>query len=185
MDILNQLFKRDRIVRLQRKNDLDYELKYQSELIIKRGFEVLSILQKEEERLLLYRHFYEDVSKEEETSIILGIRIVSNKGVHYPDPLLKAFFNETFQNISLADIDIDESLTNHGYGSILLSNLIQIATNRDSNTISGWLSRVDSEHLDRLVYFYKKHNFEVILNNQTVKGHEVGNIVWKNLYIED
>ncbi len=185
MDILDQLFKRDRIVRLQRKNDLNYELEYQSELIRNRGFEVLSILQKEEERLLLYRHFYEDVPNEEETSIILGIRIVSKKGVHYPDPLLKAFFNETFQDISLADIDIDESLTNHGFGSILLSKLIQIARNRDSNTISGWLSRVDSDHLDRLVYFYKKHNFEVILNNETKNSLEVGKIVWKNLYMED
>lgn len=184
MDIFNQFFKRDRIVNLQRKNDLDYELKYQSELIMNRGFEVLSILQKEEERLLLYRHFYEDVPKGEETSIILGIRIVSKKGIHYPDPILKAFFNETFQNISLADIDIDESLTNHGYGSILLSNLIEIATNRNSNTISGWLSRVDSDHLDRLVYFYKKHNFEVNLNNQTENGSKVGKIVWKNLYME-
>ena len=180
MDIFSQLFKRDQIVKLQRKNDLDHELEYQSELIINRGFEVLSILQKEADRLLLYRHFYEDVSKEEETSIILGIRIVSRKGIHYPDPMLKAFFDETFQNISLADIDIDKSFANNGYGSILLSNLVQIANARNVKDITGWISNVDRDHLDRLVHFYKKHGFEVNLEVQNENQLKIGNIRWKN-----
>ncbi|AYK05762.1 hypothetical protein D8Z77_04710 [Brevibacillus laterosporus] len=71
MDFLNNLFNRNRILPLQRKNDLEYEVNYHSKLIENKGFEIISSFQKKETRLILYRHFYENVPKHEETSIIL------------------------------------------------------------------------------------------------------------------
>ncbi|WP_243292793.1 GNAT family N-acetyltransferase [Bacillus sp. FJAT-47783] len=181
MDFLNELFNQNRISPLQRKNDLEYEVKYHNKLISKRGFEIISTIPKGEEILILYRHFYEDIPNHEETSIILGIRVISKDGTHYPDPMLKAFFNADFNMISLADIEIAEPLSNHGYGSILLSNLIQIAKARNINNISGWISNVDSDHLDRLVHFYKKHDFKVSLEGKRIDSHKIGELVWQNI----
>ncbi|WP_425305448.1 hypothetical protein [Brevibacillus laterosporus] len=35
---------------------------------------------------------------------------------------------------------MEKPLANQGYGSILLSNLIQIAKERNINSITGWIS---------------------------------------------
>lgn len=181
MDFLKQLFNRTGLLPLQRNSDIEFEEIYQYKLIANKGFEVISTIEKPEEILIIYRHFYEDVPKQEEKSIIIGIRVITNEGIHHPDPILKAFFNEEFTNISLADIEIEEPLANHGYGSILLSNLIKIAEANDVNSITGWISKVDSGHLERLVHFYKKHNFKVNLEENNKDSYKIGVLKWQNI----
>jgi ribosomal protein S18 acetylase RimI-like enzyme len=181
MNIFEQLFNRTKLSPLKRKNDIEFEIKYQSERIINKGFEIISSLKKEDHNLILYRHFYDETPKEDETIIFLGIRVITKKGILYPDPVLKAFFNDEFTEISLADIEIEEYLSNHGYGSILLSTLIEIAEKRNINSITGWISSVDSDHIDRLVHFYKKHNFEVILDTNSSESLKIGDLIWKNI----
>jgi GNAT superfamily N-acetyltransferase len=181
MNIFDQVFSRTKILPLKRKNDIKFEIKYQTEMITKKGFEILSSIQKEDVHLILYRHFYDNTPKVEEPTIFLGIRAITNNGILRPDPVLKAFFNDNFNNISLADIEIEEYLSNHGYGSILLSTLIEIAKKRKINSITGWISSVDSDHTERLVHFYKKHNFEVILNEDSRDSLKIGDLKWKNI----
>ena len=181
MNFFDQLFNRNSLIPLQRKSDIEFEQKYQNKLISNKGFEIISTIERREEKLILYRHFYEDVPKHEETSIIIGIRVITQKGIHHPEPILKAFFKENFTNISLADIEIEEPLANHGYGSILLSTLIQIAKTKDVNTITGWISNVDSSHLDRLVHFYKKHDFKVSLEEKNKDSYKIGVLKWQNI----
>lgn len=180
MNIFDQIFSRTKVSPLKRKNNIEFEIKYQSEILINKGFEILSGLQKQDHNLILYRHFYE-TPKEDESIIFLGIRVITKKGILYPDPVLKAFFNDEFTDISLADIEIEEYLSNHGYGSILLSTLIEIAKKRNINSITGWISSVDSDHIDRLVHFYKKHNFEVILDANSSGSLKIGDLIWKNI----
>lgn len=181
MNLFNQLFNRNTISPLMRRNDINYEVKYQTEILESRGFEIISTIEKEKYSLIQYRHFYEETPKEEEKMIFLGIRIITSKGIQRPDPVLKAFFNENFTNISLADIEIEEHLTSHGYGSILLNTLIKIAKERNINSIAGWISKVDSDHLERLVHFYKKHNFTVDLFGDKRDNLRIGNLEWKNV----
>jgi ribosomal protein S18 acetylase RimI-like enzyme len=180
MNIFDQIFSRTKVSPLKWKNNIEFEIKYQSEILINKGFEIISGLQKQDHNLILYRHFYE-TPKEDETIIFLGIRVITKKGILYPDPVLKAFFNDEFTDISLADIEIEEYLSNHGYGSILLSTLIEIAKKRSINSITGWISSVDSDHIDRLVHFYKKHNFEVILDANSRGSLKIGDLLWKNI----
>lgn len=182
MNIFEQLFSRSKIAPLKRKSDIEFERKYQSEMITSKGFELMSTIQKEGANLILYRHFYDETPKEEETTIFLGVRVITKKGILYPDPVLKAFFNDDFTSISLADIEIEEYLSNHGYGSILLSSLIEIAKQRNINSITGWISSVDSGHIDRLVHFYKKHNFDVILDKNSNGSLKIGDLKWKKIY---
>ncbi|NUH86462.1 GNAT family N-acetyltransferase [Bacillus firmus] len=180
MDIFDQIFSRTKISPLKRKNDIEFEIKYQSEWLINKGFEIISRRQKGDHNLILYRHFYEGTPKEDETIIFLGIRIITKKGILYPDPVLKAFFNDDFTDISLADIEIEKYLSNHGYGSILLSTLIEIAKKGNIDSITGWISSVDFDHLERLVHFYKKHNFEVILDENSKGSLKIGDLIWKS-----
>ncbi|MFE7063879.1 GNAT family N-acetyltransferase [Sutcliffiella sp. NPDC057660] len=179
MNIFDQIFSRTKVSPLKRKNNIEFEIKYQSEILLNKGFEIISGLQKQDHNLILYRHFYE-TPKEDETIIFLGIRVITKKGILYPDPVLKAFFNDEFTDISLADIEIEEYLSNNGYGSILLSTLIEIAKKRNIN-ITGWISSVDSDHIDRLIHFYKKHNFEVILDANSSGSLKIGDLIWKNI----
>lgn len=181
MNLFNQLFNRNTISPLMRRNDIDFEVKYQTEILENRGFEIVSTMEKEKHVLIQYRHFYEDTPKEEEKMIIIGIRIITNKGIHRPDPILRAFFDEDFTNISLADIEIKEHLTSLGYGSILLNTLIKIAQERNVNSITGWISKVDSDHLERLVHFYKKHKFIVDLSDDKKDNLRIGSLEWKNI----
>lgn len=181
MDFLKQLFNRTGLLPLQRKGDIEFEEKHQYKLISNKGFKIISTIEKGEERLILYRHFYGDIPENAETSIIIGIRVITKEGIHHPDPILKAFFNEEFTNISLADIEIEEPLANNGYGSILLSTLIQIAKAKEVNSITGWISKVDSDHLDRLVHFYKKHDFKVSLEEKNKDSYKIGVLKWQNI----
>ncbi|MCM3412821.1 MULTISPECIES: GNAT family N-acetyltransferase [Bacillaceae] len=180
MNLFDQIFSRTKVSPLKRKNDIEFEIKYQSESILNKGFEIISRRQKGDHNLILYRHFYEETPKEDETIIFLGIRVITNKWILHPDPVLKAFFNDDFTDISLADIEIEEYLSNHGYGSILLSTLIEIAKKRNIDSITGWISSVDFDHLERLVHFYKKHNFEVILDENSKDSLKIGDLKWKN-----
>lgn len=97
--------------------------------------------------------------------------------------MLKAFFNEGFTEIELCDIDIKEHLVNGGYGSILLNRLKQIAEDREARTIRGWITEVDRGHLERLVHFYEKHGFEVMLQDNE-NSIRIGNLLWLNNLIK-
>lgn len=83
------------------------------------------------------------------------------------EPWLHASSNENFSKFSISDININKALVNDGYGSMLMRNLIQIARKNDTKEISGWISRVDYNHIDRLVHFYKKHDFEVDIYDES------------------
>lgn len=176
MNLFNQLFNRNTISPLMRRNDIEFEVKYQTKMLKDRGFEIIPTLENEKYSLIQYRHFYEDTPKEEEKMIFIGIRIITNRGIQRPDPVLKAFFDENFTNISLGDIEIEEHLTSYGYGSILLNTLIKIAKTRNINSITGWISKVDNDHLERLVHFYKKHNFTVNLFKDNTDNLRIGNL---------
>ena len=74
---------------------------------------------------------------------------------------------------------VSEVLTiNKGLGSMLLNALLDIAKKRNVNRITGEIARVDIGHIKRLVYFYEKHNFEVILCSNSADVYKIGDLVW-------
>lgn len=180
MDIFKQLFRNFNSSLLRRKTDIEEILNNHTESLKNKGFEVVSVIPKEKSSLILYRYFYDDIPKEEDRRIFLGIRVITRKGQLGRDPMLKAFFNENFTSISLEDIEMETELVNRGYGRILLSTLISIAKKRNINRISGWISNVDGDHWDRLEHFYKNHNFEVIRSEDRENSRKIGDILWNN-----
>ena len=75
---------------------------------------------------------------------------------------------------------MEDSLINQGLGSILLNALIDIANKRNINRITGEIARVDIDHIERLVHFYKKHNFEVRMCSDHTDKQIIGDLVWRN-----
>jgi ribosomal protein S18 acetylase RimI-like enzyme len=76
-------------------------------------------------------------------------------------------------------LTVSEVLTiNKGLGSMLLNALIDIAKKRNINRITGEIARVDIGHIERLIHFYEKHNFEVILCSNPADRYKIGDLVW-------
>ena len=181
MSILKQFFRKFTLSPLKRNIDVTETSNEQIKMLKNNGFEILSTIQKENVNLILYRKFYDETPKDEVEYIFIGIRAITQKGILGRDPVLKAFFKNNFTAISLEDIEMEDSLVNQGFGSILLTTLIDIANKRNINRITGEIARVDIDHIERLVRFYKKHNFEVNMcsghtNRQTIA--EFINQVW-------
>ena len=126
----------------------------------------------------MYRHFLDDIPEEEEIRIFIGISVITSKGRSGRDPMLKAFFKNNFTTISLEDIEMADSFINQGLGSMLLNALLDIAKKRNIRCITGEISRVDIGHIERLVHFYEKHNFEVILCSDSADVYKIGDLVW-------
>lgn len=57
-------------------------------------------------------------------------------------------------------------LINKGYGTIMMEKLIQFAQDKGYTVLYGYLSIHDSDHQDRLIHFYKKFGFSIILYDE-------------------
>ena len=59
--------------------------------------------------------------------------------------------------------DIESKRENKGYGSKVLSSLVKICQQLKIKAITGEISGVDSNHLDKLEHFYEKHGFKLTM----------------------
>ncbi|MGC4751853.1 hypothetical protein ACOTSX_05655 [Bacillus velezensis] len=59
---------------------------------------------------------------------------------------------------------------NHGYGSICMKFLKYIAREQNIPKVTGDIAKRDWDHVDRLVHFYEKHQFDVWIDNDTQSG---------------
>ncbi|MFD0951851.1 hypothetical protein [Virgibacillus natechei] len=75
--------------------------------------------------------------------------------------------------IHIADIKGEE---NKGYGSVLLKHLKETAREKNVQAITGDIVKRDFDHVNRLKYFYNKHDFDVQIDHQK----QYGKIVWKD-----
>ena len=180
MSIFKQFFSKFTISPLNRRINVMETSNEHIKILKNNGFEILSTIQKEHVTLILYRKFYDEIPKDEVEYIFIGIRAITQKGILGRDPVLKAFFKNNFTAISLEDIEMEDSLVNQGFGSILLTTLIDIANKRNINRITGEIARVDIDHIERLVRFYKKHNFEVTMCCDHTDKQIIGDLVWRN-----
>lgn len=171
---------------MQKKNDTTRELLFQLKSLKTAGCEVLETEERKlsKTEIIIYRDFGEDVMPEDAYDILLKTRIIKEKGVVVPEPWLHASFDEDYTEFKISDININKSLVNEGYGSLLLNNLIELAKRHQVKKISGWISSVDKDHLDRLVHFYKKNNFKVDLYNEPT-SEKIGVLLWQNDTLKD
>lgn len=72
--------------------------------------------------------------------------------------------------------DIKSNVENRGYGSLVLKNIIKQAKEIGVKEVVGNLSKIDSDHFDKLEYFYSKHGFDVSFYNSRTEGRIVLNL---------
>ncbi len=69
--------------------------------------------------------------------------------------------------IHIADI---KGPPDNGYGSICMKHLKEIAREQNIPVITGDLVKRDWNHVDRLIHFYEKHQFDVQINWKEQSG---------------
>lgn len=168
------LFNKKDYYPLQQKNNLDYELDYQLHNIISNEFKILDIYKNDDNTIILFGKYHGE--QEEDHLIHLGLRIFSLQGLQNTQPKLLASFSEDYSGIEIHDIVIEEKYANKGYGSILMTHLITLAEDRKVKVITGWLSKVDENHAERLHHFYQKHGFKVDLKYSDTNPIQIGSI---------
>jgi len=86
------------------------------------------------------------------------------------DFALQAVYKDE-DNIHIGDI---KGPANKGYGSICINYLKDLARDQNIPYITGDIAERDWDHVDRLIYFYEKHDFRVELDNCDRSGE----IIW-------
>ena len=79
--------------------------------------------------------------------------------------------SEDSKTITISDIICKKN--NKGYGSLMMEKLIDIAKRDKYTYIDGWLSAVDTDHVERLYHFYQKFGFEIIPNEDGLKFADI------------
>jgi len=73
-------------------------------------------------------------------------------------------------NIFIGDIKIHNDNISKGYGTLMIKELFKIVLEQNVTSITGNISSVDWDHIERLIHFYEKNGFEVILNEEEKEG---------------
>lgn len=151
---LNDKLAETRILIENKEKELDY-----LSTITEKGYSILELIPKQS--LVVYQRysnpfidiFVDNYSKQ--------ITVVKIQGSILGDDLIEID-------------DITSYEVNKGYGSLAMKHLQKFASFNKKN-ISGWISPVDKDHHDRLIAYYKNHNFVISYNHQ----NEPVSIFWE------
>jgi len=94
-----------------------------------------------------------------ESDIIL--KFIINHKLLKGNSILRAMKKEDF--IKICDIEVRYPCI--GIGTALIEELIQYAKDNHYNKVTGWISSVDLDHIDRLKHFYGKFGFEISISD--------------------
>ncbi|NWL87457.1 hypothetical protein DMN77_07550 [Paenibacillus sp. 79R4] len=160
---------------LKQKDDINYEIQWQTDNIENEGHKVIHVDQNRHgETIIIYRLVYQDDI--DDRNIHLRIRIITPKGVKAPDSnAFLVIYPETLR-MEIADIRIEGDRVSRGYGSITMNAILKLVDQMHIRFITGWISSVDWDHINRSEQFYSKFGFECDLNHET----KYGTITWIN-----
>ncbi|MBY6035838.1 hypothetical protein KUV80_04205 [Fictibacillus nanhaiensis] len=80
---------------------------------------------------------------------------------------------ENDQTLHIGDI---KGPANKGYGTICMHYLKEIASDNNVPVIKGDIAQRDWDHVERLIHFYEKHDFDIELDSE----NKCGKIEWKD-----
>ena len=79
--------------------------------------------------------------------------------------------NKESNSITICDITCRRN--NHGYGSLMIKELIEYSRQNNISYLNGWLSNIDYGHKERLYHFYRKFGFEIVENKNDVSFADI------------
>ncbi|WP_127505917.1 hypothetical protein [Paenibacillus humicus] len=158
---------------LKKKGDIEYEVRWHTTDLEKDGHKVIHVAQNRfGESVMIYRLMYGDGM--DDVNIHLRVKVISKDGVRVPDSNVHVHVEN--KHMDIADIKIEGERVNRGYGSIMMKGLMKIVHEMQIKVITGWISSVDWDHIDRSEHFYRKHGFDCQLDHENKKG----TILWVN-----
>ncbi|MCU6708004.1 hypothetical protein M6D81_04695 [Paenibacillus sp. J5C_2022] len=162
---------------LKRKGDINYEVEWRTVDIAKDGHKVIHVDKtRHGETVMIYRLHHHDHNELEDQPIHLCIKIVSQKGIKTPDLNAFLFFYHKNKLMRISDIKIKGNHVSRGYGSILMTAIMQLVDHLQVRYITGIISGVDWDHIDRLEHYYRKFGFDCDLDHEA----HFGRIIWGN-----
>ncbi|MVQ33364.1 GNAT family N-acetyltransferase [Paenibacillus sp. MAH-34] len=174
-DPMFDLKRKNKFVPLKKRDDIAYEVQQQSSDFENEGHKILLISQNQHgETILVTRLYYGDGMDEED--ITLRVRVINEKGVIVPDSMAFLIVDHENLHMRIADIRVEGDRVNRGYGSLIMQAIIKIVDELGIKCITGWISSVDWDHIERSEHFYRKFGFDVDLNHETMHG----TITWIN-----
>ncbi|MET3730229.1 GNAT superfamily N-acetyltransferase [Fictibacillus halophilus] len=167
-----------RVYSVVKIKNLDEELRKEIKKIEEnRENNLLNILHKKEEKIIVYRTIFD--TDEKYGIFFIDLKVINKRGIVLNRIRLSANYSSE-EHIELCDIEVFGENSGRGYGSILLNSLIQFAKENKVKKITGWISYADLNHFDKLDLFYKKNNFNVLWLDNTNKSHKAADIYWNN-----
>ncbi|GGF88940.1 hypothetical protein [Paenibacillus aceti] len=158
---------------LKKKGDIEYEVSWHTADLEKDGHKVIHVAQNRfGESVMIYRLMYDDGM--DDVNIHIKVKVISKDGVKVPDSNVHVHVEN--KHMDIADIKIEGERVNRGYGSIMMEGLMKIVHEMQIEVITGWISSVDWDHIDRSEHFYRKHGFDCQLDHENKKG----TILWVN-----
>lgn len=152
---------------LKKKGDIEYEVKWHMEDLEKDGHKVIHVAQNRfEETVMIYRLMYGDGM--DDVNIHIRVKVISKDGVQAPDSNVHIHVEN--KHMEIADIKIEGDRVNRGYGSIMMEGLMKLVQELQIKAITGWISLVDWDHIDRSEHFYRKHGFDCQLDHENKRG---------------
>jgi len=168
-DPLSDLKREHKPIPLKRKGDINYEVQWQTASIEKEGHKVIRVDQTHHgETVMIYRLFHHDGLDDQD--IHLRIKIITPKGVLMPDSNAFLIIYPDSKLMKIADIRIEGKRVSRGYGSVLMTAIMQLVDQLGIRFITGWISGVDWDHIERSEHFYRKFGFECDLDHEAKSG---------------
>jgi len=159
---------------LKKKGDIEYEVRWHTTDLEKDGHKVIHVAQNRfGESVMISRLMYDDGM--DDMNIHLKVKVISKDGVKVPDSNVHVHIEN--KHMEIADIKIEGERVNRGYGSIMMAGLMKLVHEMQIKVITGWISSVDWDHIDRSEHFYRKHGFDCKLDHENKRGtiHWVNN----------
>jgi hypothetical protein len=165
------------LIPLRKRDDIDHELEWQTKELANLGHQVVHIARtKIGETVMVYRLIFGDGHDDE--IIMLRARIISGNGIKVYDPRMHLHYHAEDHHLFIADIQIEGEDVNRGYGTVFMESLFTLLNQMEETVkyVSGWISSVDWDHIDRSVHFYQKHGFICSIDHD----RKSGDLVWVN-----
>ncbi|MED1746654.1 hypothetical protein [Brevibacillus borstelensis] len=160
---------------LKKKGDIEFEVQWQTKDLENEGHKVLHVAQNRYgESVMVYRLYHGDGLDDED--ITLKVKVITKKGVKVPDSNVFLIVDQENKHMRIADIRIEGNRVNRGYGSIVMGEILKLAHQLEIKYITGWISGVDWDHIERSEHFYRKFGFDCVLNHLIKHG----TITWVN-----
>ncbi|MCW3793766.1 hypothetical protein OM416_19415 [Paenibacillus sp. LS1] len=158
---------------LQRMEDLTYEVEYQISKINNTGHKLIhQATNRYNEEVLVFQILND--SRENE-HIHLRVMVITKNGVQVPYSNVFLGIKPEQNKMHINDFRIEGDRVNRGYGSIAMEAIKKLVNELKITLITGSITRVDWDHIERSVHFYNKHGFTCKLD----AGREVGKIEWR------